>query len=360
MTPDFSVEEDDSIPDVPAPSDLQAVRLTPLTGREAPDDESVEDSLRRLRYGDPPTDPAGILELRRVDWNFRENVPGSLELINCADQSVLNTWKAPGRGVISWGVANYTFGGQRFTADGEYFLVAIRGDASLTEDEPSVRNRVRIQIHSRASGWAVVGQVDFPDPTHARNMDAFFASTGNPDVLAFKIEGNRQTTLHWVTWPDGKLNVSPATVTEDPIPFSFGPILSPDSKRYLIGNGSFDFGVTSYSWPDCKKIDFTGWPETADAIFLDSRWALVRTERGKLLLMDTVEVKFKQEWIVLGHELKMQFDEYAEKEILRNGLREIFLHSSNLLRATFDDSCASGAAHHVYIPIDAHIRKLES
>ena len=246
-SPDFSIEEDDSIPDLPDPSELQKIYLTPLPSTEAPLDELADTVLRHQRYGRPTSNPDLSLELRRIDWNYREHVPGSLELIDSANDAVLKTWKAPRRGVISWGVANYTHGGQRFTEDGEYFLTAMRGDASNDPDENTISNRVRVQIHSRASDWEIIGQVDFPDPTHARNMDAFFTSTGNPDVLAFKIEGNWQTTLHWVTWPGGVLNVSTAMVTEDPIPFSFGPTFSPDLKRYLIGNASFDFGVTSYS-----------------------------------------------------------------------------------------------------------------
>lgn len=352
--PDFSIEEDDSIPDLPAPSELPVIQLATLPASEAPSDESAESVLRSLRYGRPAIDPDRKLELRTIEWNYKEHVPGSLELVELVNDSVVKTWEAPGRGIISWGVAKYTYGGRQFTEDGEYFLVAMRGNPS-NDDNEETPNRVRIQIHSRASGWEVVGQVDFPDPTHGRNMDAFFESTGNPDVLAFKIEGNWQTTLHWVTWPEGNLNVSPPIVTEDPIPFSFGPVFSPDLKQYLIGNASFDFGVTSYSWPDCKKIGLAEWPKTVDAIYLDRRWAVVRVERGKLLLLDTLELKFKQEWVISANEMKSAFDEYYEKEVLRNGLVDIFRFSPRLLRATFDSSCAAGVAHHVYIDVDGYI-----
>lgn len=320
--PDFSIEEDDSIPDLPDPSELPEFLIAVLDSSEIDSGQFGEFSARS--YRNVTTHPAGILEVRWIEWDFRNDIPGSLELVDRTKDIVVDEWQSPGRGVISDGVATYTYGGQRFSDDGQFFLEAIRGDFGDNVDATSVPNQVRIQLRSRAASWSVVGCVDFPDPSHARNMDAFFEETGNPNVLAFKIEGNWQTTLYFVTWANGELNVSPPIATEDPIPFSFGPVFSPNSHRYLMGDGSFDFGVSCYSWPECEKIGFAEWPKTAAALFIDNRRALIRTKNGKLLVLDTSDQTFTQEWVVGD----------AEKRASRGRLCNISL-SERFLRATF-------------------------
>ena len=325
-TPDFSIEEDDSIPDLPDPLKLPVVSITALPSSEI-DSAQFEKYVARP-YLNVTSHPDGAFEVRWIEWDFRNDVPGSLELVDRTKDVVVEKWQAPGKGVISDGVATYTYGGQRFSEDGEYFFEAMRGDFGDDAANTEMPNQVRIQMRSRAVNWSVVGSADFPDPSHARDRDAFFESTGNPEVLAFKIEGNWQTSLRFVTWTAGKLNVSDAIETEDPIPFSFGPIFSPDSRQYLIGNDSFDFGVSSYSWPECEKTGFTEWPKTADAVFLDNHCALVRTENGKLLLLDTSDQTFKQEWVV-GHELIAASNRLCDITLSDHYLRATFNHPDN-------------------------------
>lgn len=165
---------------------------------------------------------------------------------------------------------------------------------------PQLNGMIAVQLRE-TNDWSILATTEIEDP-FGESSTLFDRGNGRGVTTLWLAAGQDGQQVYWAAFADGQYRCTLEPMLRDTPP----PDFSPDGRELLVVEGAGT--LARYDFPPQRMLGSCESPEGYDDAFaervryLDSRHAIVRTNNGRIFLIDVQAMQVRDEIAILGHE----------------------------------------------------------